>query len=92
MHHLPEPNLINFRRNIFFSDLQIVGTISKQYSGLVHEALTDAENFIVIFPIDLDVKIKAALIATVFIIVILIFKGTSALNPTIKKIQSFFLL
>ncbi|XP_075242176.1 phospholipid scramblase 1-like isoform X2 [Convolutriloba macropyga] len=45
---------------------EIVGTISKQYSGLVHETFTDAENFILIFPIDLDVKLKAALIATDF--------------------------
>jgi len=46
-----------------------VGRISKQWSGLVREAFTDAENFGISFPMDLDVKIKAVLFGACFLIV-----------------------
>jgi hypothetical protein len=51
-----------------------VGKISKQWTGYVREAYTDADNFGATFPMDLDVKIKAVLLAGVFLIVIYIFK------------------
>ncbi|KAG7157663.1 Phospholipid scramblase 2-like 2, partial [Homarus americanus] len=44
-----------------------VGKISKQWSGLAKEAFTDADNFGITFPMDLDVKIKAALLGAVFL-------------------------
>lgn len=46
-----------------------VGTISKQWSGLLNELLTDADHFCVSFPMDLDVNIKAVLLGAVFLIV-----------------------
>ncbi|KAG0715728.1 Phospholipid scramblase 2 [Chionoecetes opilio] len=46
-----------------------VGKISKQWTGLVKEAFTDADNFGISFPMDLDVKMKATLLGAVFLIV-----------------------
>lgn len=46
-----------------------VGKISKQWSGLAKEAFTDADNFGITFPMDLDVKMKATLLGAVFLIV-----------------------
>lgn len=46
-----------------------VGKISKQWSGFVREAFTDADMFGISFPIDLDVKIKAVLLGACFLIV-----------------------
>ena len=46
-----------------------VGRISKQWTGLVKEVFTDADNFGVTFPMDLDVKIKATTLAATFLIV-----------------------
>jgi len=45
-----------------------VGKITKQWTGLVREAFTDADNFGVSFPMDLDVKVKATLLGAVFLI------------------------
>ena len=46
-----------------------VGKITKQWSGLAREAFTDADYFGVTFPMDLDVHIKAVLLAATFLIV-----------------------
>ena len=46
-----------------------VGRVTKQWSGLVKEAFTDADNFGISFPIDLDVNVKATLLGAVFLIV-----------------------
>lgn len=46
-----------------------VGRISKQWTGMVREAFTDADNFGISFPMDLDVKIKAVLFGACFLIV-----------------------
>lgn len=46
-----------------------VGKITKQWSGLAREMFTDADFFGVTFPMDLDVQIKAVLMATTFLIV-----------------------
>ena len=69
---------------------QPVGKISKQWSGLVKEYFTDADNFgiqceglsvvkimlIVIFvvPMDLDVKMKAVMMGACFLIVRMLLK------------------
>ena len=45
-----------------------VGRISKQWTGLLKEAFTDADNFGISFPMDLDVRCKATLIGAVFLI------------------------
>lgn len=46
-----------------------VGRISKQWSGFLKEAFTDADNFGVSFPMDLDVKMKAVMLGACFLIV-----------------------
>lgn len=47
-----------------------VGKISKQWTGLLRENYTDADNFGAKFPMDLDVRMKAVLLGAVFLIVI----------------------
>merc|ERR1711971_475954 len=49
-------------------DGQEVGKITKQWSGLAREAFTDADNFGISFPLDLDVKVKATLLGALFLI------------------------
>ncbi|CAH1776139.1 unnamed protein product [Owenia fusiformis] len=51
-----------------------VGKVSKQWSGLVKEMFTDADNFGISFPMDLDVKIKAVMIGAVFLIDLMYFQ------------------
>ncbi|VDP86977.1 unnamed protein product [Echinostoma caproni] len=46
-----------------------IGRITKQWSNLLQEMFTDADNFGVSFPLDLDVRVKATLIGAVFLIV-----------------------
>lgn len=45
-----------------------VGEIRKQWTGLVKEAFTDADNFGITFPMDLDVKVKATLLGALVLI------------------------
>jgi len=45
-----------------------VGIITKQWSGFGKEAFTDADNFGISFPLDLDVKVKATLLGALFLI------------------------
>lgn len=45
------------------------GRITKQWSGLAKEAFTDADNYGISFPIDLDINVKAVLMGAVFLIV-----------------------
>ena len=51
-----------------------VGKITKQWSGFAKEAFTDADNFGVTFPLDLDVKVKAVLVGAVFLIDFMFFE------------------
>ena len=51
-----------------------VGKISKQWSGLAREAFTDADNFGISFPMDLDVRMKAVLMGAVFLIDFMFFE------------------
>ena len=46
-----------------------VGKITKQWSGIAREMFTDSDLFGVSFPMDLDVQVKAVLLATTFLIV-----------------------
>ena len=60
--------------DLFSSDGETkVGQINKQWSGFAREAFTDADNFGISFPMDLDVKIKAVLLGACFLIVTLFF-------------------
>ncbi|XP_044146069.1 phospholipid scramblase 1-like [Bufo gargarizans] len=52
----------------------VVGRISKQWSGAVKEMFTDADNFGVQFPMDLDVKIKAVILGACFLIDFMFFE------------------
>lgn len=45
-----------------------VGRISKEWSGLAREFFTDVDNFGISFPMDLDVKMKAVMLAAAFLI------------------------
>uniref|UniRef100_A0A2K6SPT4 Phospholipid scramblase n=1 Tax=Saimiri boliviensis boliviensis TaxID=39432 RepID=A0A2K6SPT4_SAIBB len=50
----------------------VVGRISKHWTGILREAFTDADNFGIYFPRNLDVKMKAVLIGACFLIVSLL--------------------
>lgn len=57
-----------------------IGKISKQWSGLAKELFTDADNFGIQFPMDLDVKAKACLVGAVFLIDFMFFEKTNNQN------------
>ena len=54
-----------------------IGKVAKQFSGVARELITDADNFSVSFPVDLDVKIKAVLFGAVFLIDMMFFEDTN---------------
>ncbi|XP_046905032.1 phospholipid scramblase 1-like isoform X2 [Hypomesus transpacificus] len=54
-----------------------IGRISKQWSGLLKETFTDADNFGIQFPLDMDVKMKAVLMGTCFLIDFMYFERSS---------------
>ncbi|XP_065413997.1 phospholipid scramblase 1 isoform X1 [Chrysemys picta bellii] len=58
----------------------VVGRISKQWSGFVREAFTDADNFGIQFPMDLDVKMKAVMVGACFLIDFMFFEQTGDKN------------
>ncbi|RXM36855.1 Procollagen-lysine,2-oxoglutarate 5-dioxygenase 2 [Acipenser ruthenus] len=49
-------------------EAHVVGKICKQWTGFFRETFTDADNFGIQFPMDLDVKIKAVMIGACFLI------------------------
>ncbi|XP_060577255.1 phospholipid scramblase 2-like isoform X2 [Ruditapes philippinarum] len=57
-----------------------VGKISKQWSGLLREYFTDADNFGISFPMDLDVKLKAVMLGAVFLIDFMYFEQNQQNN------------
>ncbi len=52
-----------------------VGKITKKWSGMLKEAFTDADNFGVQFPPDLDVQTKSIILGAVFLIDFLYFEN-----------------
>ncbi|XP_012660372.1 phospholipid scramblase 1-like [Otolemur garnettii] len=54
----------------------VVGKITKKWSQMLREALTDADNFAVQFPIDLDVKMKAVMLGACFLVDFMFFETT----------------
>lgn len=61
--------------NIFTADKSNqIGKITKQWRGWCAEALTDADNFGVTFPMDLEVRYKALLIGAMFLIDFMFFE------------------
>lgn len=59
-----------FYFQILSTDGTKIGKITKQWSGFVREALTDADHFGIKFPMDLDVHVKATLLGALILIVI----------------------
>ncbi|XP_031567695.1 phospholipid scramblase 1-like [Actinia tenebrosa] len=57
-----------------------VGKISKQWSGLAKELFTDADNFGITFPMDLDVNIKAVVLGACFLIDFMFFETSNDNN------------
>ncbi|KAK7483136.1 hypothetical protein BaRGS_00025632 [Batillaria attramentaria] len=57
---------------ILTTDKNQVGEISKQFSGLLKELFTDADNFGIKFPLDMQVDLKANLLGSVFLIPLLL--------------------
>ncbi|CAK1601539.1 unnamed protein product [Parnassius mnemosyne] len=53
---------------LFTKSKQRIGVIRKKWSGMAREALTNADNYVIEFPADLDVRFKAAVIGTCFLI------------------------
>lgn len=56
-------------------EMSCLGRISKQWTGYLQEAFTDADNFGIQFPMDLDVKIKAVLLGACFLIDFMFFEN-----------------
>jgi len=65
---------------VLTKDGQQIGKVTKQWSGLVREAYTDADNFGVSFPMDLDVRVKLTLMAMVFLIDFMFFETNQQNN------------
>ncbi|XP_061620574.1 phospholipid scramblase 2-like isoform X1 [Phyllopteryx taeniolatus] len=57
-----------------------IGRISKQWSGLLKEVFTDTDNFGIQFPLDMDVKMKAVLLGTCFLIDFMFFEKVGEAN------------
>ena len=53
---------------------QQIGKVTKQWAGAFTEFITDADNFGITFPMDLDVKVKATLLTACFLIDFLYFE------------------
>ncbi|CAN9509658.1 unnamed protein product [Ophioblennius macclurei] len=70
---------VNFELKPKDSD-QLIGRISKQWSGLLKEVFTDTDNFGIQFPMDLDVKMKAVLMGACFLIDFMFFEKVGEAN------------
>ncbi|XP_075256797.1 phospholipid scramblase 1-like [Convolutriloba macropyga] len=62
-----------------------IGSLKKQYSGMLKEAFTDADNFSLTFPRDLDVRAKAILLSTVFLIDFMYFEKKAEAQVNIQR-------
>lgn len=58
-----------------------VGRISKQWGGLLQEALTDVDEFGLQFPLDLDVRMKAVLLGATFLIECMFYEKRGSPGP-----------
>ncbi|OWF40575.1 phospholipid scramblase 1-like [Mizuhopecten yessoensis] len=65
-----------------------VGRVTKQWSGLAKEVFTDADNFGISFPLDLDVNVKATLMGAVFLIDFMFFENNTKKDDKGKKTLS----
>lgn len=61
--------------NIFTADESTqIGTLARQYSGFTKEMFTNATNFGIKFPMDLDVRVKAVVLCATFLIDMMFFE------------------
>ncbi|XP_077512427.1 phospholipid scramblase 1-like [Amblyomma americanum] len=65
-HSLPCKLDIDFQ--VLSTNNIVIGKITKQFSGVVKEFFTNADVFGVTFPLDMDVHLKAALIASTMLV------------------------
>lgn len=64
--------IINFAKVKTVDEKVTIGKISKYWSGFVNDLFTNADNFGIHVPADLDVTLKAAMIGACFLFVSLI--------------------
>lgn len=67
--HQTNSHMLMWCQVVSLDESSAIGRISKQWTGFEAEAFTDADNFGLQFPMDLDVKIKAVLLGACFLIV-----------------------
>ncbi|KAG7526452.1 hypothetical protein JOB18_040354 [Solea senegalensis] len=60
---------VTYPQILTMDEVSKIGKISKQWTGLLREVFTDADNFGIQFPMDLDVRMKAVMIGACFLIV-----------------------
>ncbi|TRY81549.1 hypothetical protein DNTS_012077 [Danionella cerebrum] len=60
--------------NVMDNDGREIGKISKQWTGMIQEWLTDADHFGINFPMDIDVRMKAILLGACFLIDFMFFE------------------
>ncbi|KAJ8048509.1 Phospholipid scramblase 1 [Holothuria leucospilota] len=60
-----------------YDESRQIGKISKQWAGIVKELATNADNFGITFPLDLDVKVKATLLGALFLIDFMFFENST---------------
>ncbi|XP_060623749.2 phospholipid scramblase 2-like isoform X1 [Anolis sagrei] len=61
-------------------EIATVGTISRQWGGWAREAASDASNFQVQFPMDLDIKMKAIILGSCFLLDFMFFERSGNRN------------
>ncbi|XP_076096155.1 phospholipid scramblase 1-like isoform X1 [Mytilus galloprovincialis] len=62
-----------------------VGRVTKQWTGLGKELFTDADNFGISFPVDLDIKMKAVMIGAVFLLDFMFYENNKKKNQKDAK-------
>ena len=60
------PNIKKDQSDEIIAKLLQVGMITKQWTGILKEAFTDADNFGINFPLDLDVKVIVRFLLSVY--------------------------
>ncbi|XP_050075143.1 phospholipid scramblase 2-like isoform X1 [Anopheles maculipalpis] len=68
---------------VFSKDGTEVGKVTKQWTGFVQEHFTDADNFGINFPMDLDVRVKATMLGALFLIDYMYFESGN--NKKIRR-------
>ena len=66
MKKLKIPTEKRYDETIAYLRLLKVGMITKQWTGILKEAFTDADNFGINFPLDLDVKVIVCFLLSVY--------------------------